>query len=171
MVNAFTQYARSPELRFETLSLNNLVQEILEMYKGEATATRVELNLEKSDVSIYADTGRIRQLLHNLVRNAFDALSDTEDGRLTVETLHEQEHNQLLLIIEDNGPGFDEAIIDNVFEPYVTTKQHGTGLGLAIVRKIVEEHHAVINVQNLANGGARVTISFNCLDALDPIAE
>ena len=169
MVNAFTQYARSPELRFEALSLNHLLQEILEMYKGESTATRVELNLEKRDASIYADTGRIRQLLHNLIRNAFDALSDTEDGRLTVETIHEQEHNQLLLIIEDNGPGFDEAIIDNVFEPYVTTKQHGTGLGLAIVRKIVEEHHAVINVQNLANGGARVTISFNCVDTMDQI--
>lgn len=171
MVNAFTQYARSPELRFEALSLNHLLQEILEMYKGESTATRVELNLEKRDASIYADTGRIRQLLHNLVRNAFDALSDTEDGRLTVETIHEQEHNQLLLIIEDNGPGFDETIIDNIFEPYVTTKQHGTGLGLAIVRKIVEEHHAIINVQNLENGGARVTISFNCVDTLDQIAE
>ena len=171
MVNAFTQYARSPDLRFETLSLNSLIQEILEMYKGEPTATRVDLNLDQSDARIYADSGRIRQLLHNLVRNAFDALSDTDDGHITLETIHEPEHNRLLLIIEDNGPGFNEAIIDNVFEPYVTTKQHGTGLGLAIVRKIVEEHHAIINVQNLANAGARVTIGFNCMDTADSVAE
>jgi nitrogen fixation/metabolism regulation signal transduction histidine kinase len=171
MVNAFTQYARSPELRFESLSLNNLIEEILEMYKGEATAIRVELKPDETNTRIYADSGRIRQLLHNLIRNAFDALQDMEDGCFCVETRHEPQTNQLLLIIEDNGPGFDKTIIDSIFEPYVTTKPHGTGLGLAIVRKIVEEHHATINVQNLANGGARVTISFSCADMPGQLSE
>ncbi len=171
MVNAFTQYARSPELRFESLSLNNLIEEILEMYKGEATAIRVELKPDATNTRIYADSGRLRQLLHNLFRNAFDALQDVEDGYFCVETRLEPQKNQLLLIIQDNGPGFDETIIDSIFEPYVTTKPHGTGLGLAIVRKIVEEHHAAINVQNLANGGARVTISFSCADMPGQLSE
>jgi nitrogen fixation/metabolism regulation signal transduction histidine kinase len=164
MVNAFTQYARSPELRFESLPLNTLIEEVLEMYKGEAAGIKIRLDLDEQNTRIYADSGRIRQLLHNLVRNALDALHEVTDALLRVETRLESDDNLLLLIIEDNGPGFDNGIIDSVFEPYVTTKQHGTGLGLAIVRKIVEEHHAAIHVQNLAKGGARVTISFSCAD-------
>jgi len=167
MVNAFTQYARSPELKIEALSLNRMIEEILEMYKGELPRPVVELQLDSGDTHISADAGRIRQLLHNLIRNAFDALSDIEAGRLLVETRYEEQNNTLLLIIEDNGPGFDDSVIDNVFEPYVSTKQHGTGLGLAIVKKIVEEHHGVIAVTNIAHGGARVTITFSCVDVVN----
>lgn len=166
MVNAFTQYARSPELKIEALSLNRMVEEILEMYKGELFHPEVKLQLDPGDTHISADVGRIRQLLHNLIRNAFDALRDTKAGHLLVETRFELQNNTLILVIEDNGPGFDESVIDNVFEPYVTTKQHGTGLGLAIVKKIVEEHHGAIAVANLANGGARVTITFSCMDVV-----
>jgi nitrogen fixation/metabolism regulation signal transduction histidine kinase len=143
-----------------------MVEEILEMYKGELSHSAVKLQLDPEDKHISADAGRIRQLLHNLIRNAFDALRDTEAGHLLVETRFELQNNTLILVIEDNGPGFDESVIDNVFEPYVTTKQHGTGLGLAIVKKIVEEHHGAIAVANLANGGARVTITFSCMDVV-----
>lgn len=166
MVNAFTQYARSPELKLEALSLNRMIEEILEMYKGEASGTEVTLTLDRQDMHISADAGRIRQLLHNLVRNAYDALQQVENGRLHVVTEYDPQRSLLRLVIEDNGTGFDEKIIDNVFEPYVTTKQNGTGLGLAIVRKIVEEHHGTISVKNQPQGGAQIAISFSCVDTL-----
>lgn len=166
MVNAFTQYARSPELKLDSLALNTLIEEILGMYRGESSHIRVQLELDPENSHIYADSGRIRQLLHNLVRNAFDAMQGTESACLRMETRYDDRANRVTLVVEDNGPGFDQEIIDNVFEPYVTTKQHGTGLGLAIVRKIVEEHHATIYIQNLANEGARVTINFPCLESL-----
>jgi nitrogen fixation/metabolism regulation signal transduction histidine kinase len=143
-----------------------MIQEILEMYKGELFHPVIKLQLDQGDTYISADAGRIRQLLHNLIRNAFDALRDIEAGNLLVETRFDAQNNTLILVIEDNGPGFDESVIDNVFEPYVTTKQHGTGLGLAIVKKIVEEHNGAITVANLANEGARVTITFSCTDVV-----
>jgi len=164
MVNAFTQYARSPELKIEALSLNRMIEEILEMYKGESQRPATELRLDSGDTYISADAGRIRQLLHNLIRNALDALDGVEDPRLLIETRLDPLNNMLVLTIEDNGPGFDKSVINNVFEPYVTTKQQGTGLGLAIVKKIVEEHHGSITVTNLVKGGAKVMINFSCMD-------
>ena len=165
MVNDFTQYARKPELKIEALSLNRMLQEILGMYKGESLQAEIDLRLDPEDTHILADAGRIRQLLHNLVRNALDAVQEIKSGHVLVETKLQLHKNALLMVIEDNGAGFDDSVINNVFEPYVTTKQHGTGLGLAIVKKIVEEHNAVITVSNLANGGARVTITFTPVDA------
>jgi nitrogen fixation/metabolism regulation signal transduction histidine kinase len=166
MVNAFTQYARSPELKIESLSLNQMIEEIMDMYKGDSQKVTVELRLDHDDTYISADAGRIRQLLHNLIRNAFDALAGSEGARLIIETRLQPENNSLMLIIEDNGPGFAGSVIENVFEPYVTTKQQGTGLGLAIVKKIVEEHHGAIKASNRTGGGARITIHFSCMDMI-----
>lgn len=166
MVNAFTQYARSPELKIKALSLNHMVEEILEMYINEPQSLTITLRLDPKDISISADAGRIRQLLHNLVKNVFDALNDIENPHLMVETKFNSSNKMLVLNIEDNGPGFDESIIENIFEPYMTTKQQGTGLGLAIVKKIVEEHHGTVVASNLINGGARVTINFPCTDVI-----
>ena len=137
------------------------------MYRGESSGTEFDLMLDKEDIHISADAGRIRQLMHNLIRNALDAMkSETNtDNRLSIRTLSDRQNSLLLLEFEDTGPGFDDRIIDNVFEPYVTTKQHGTGLGLAIVNKIVEEHNGTIKVQNLANGGARICITFSYIDS------
>lgn len=160
MVNAFTQYARSPELDLQPLSLNDLVREILEMYQGLPDEPTVELVFDEADPLILADAGRIRQLLHNLVRNAFDAIQGQASGRLKIETLSDdaRQGGALRLVFEDNGPGFDPAILNDVFEPYVTTKDRGTGLGLAIVKKIVEEHNGIISVHNLDSGGAQVVV-------------
>ena len=166
MVNAFTQYARSPELKLEALSLNRMIEEIESMYRVDASGTQVTLTLDQDDTHITADAGRIRQLLHNLIRNAYDAMQGVERPHLSIETRLLPGSNLLQLSVQDNGPGFDEAIIDSVFEPYVTTKQQGTGLGLAIVRKIVDEHHGTINAQNSEQGGARIVITFSRAESL-----
>jgi nitrogen fixation/metabolism regulation signal transduction histidine kinase len=74
--------------------------------------------------------------------------------------------------VRDNGPGFPEHILDNAFEPYVTTKPKGTGLGLAIVKKIVEEHGGWIQLESPADGGARIRIRLPLLrdEPLSPAA-
>lgn len=164
MVNAFTQYARSPELKLESLSLNKMIREIIDMYKGEATAMKVTLNLQENDPLISADPGRMRQLLHNLIRNALDAMQESAEPELKITTSSDSEIKLLTMQVSDNGPGFDEEIIENVFEPYVTSKQHGTGLGLAIVNKIVEEHNGTISIRNGDECGAIVSVSFTCLE-------
>jgi nitrogen fixation/metabolism regulation signal transduction histidine kinase len=63
-----------------------------------------------------------------------------------------------VLCVEDNGPGFPEALKSRMFEPYATTKPKGTGLGLPVVKKIVEEHHGEIDVCNIEGGGARISV-------------
>ncbi len=164
MVNAFTQYARSSELKMVPLSLNELISEIIDMYKGDRLFPEVRLDLAEDIHTIIADQDRLRQLLHNVVKNSIDAMEATPQPvlRVTTSLSSSADTCRLQITIEDNGPGFDSGIINNIFEPYVTTKDHGTGLGMAIVKKIVEEHNGTISVSNVAEGGARVTIKLPC---------
>ena len=102
------------------------------------------------------DPTQLRQVLHNLLQNAQDALAGSAGPRIEVKT--ERAGNQACLRISDNGCGFPEAIMLRVFEPYVTTKPKGTGLGLAIVKKIIDEHNGAVRVENLPGRGASVSI-------------
>ena len=107
------------------------------------------------------DPDRLRQVIHNLLQNAQDALAGNADPRIDVST--EYSGGQVWLRISDNGSGFPEAVINSAFEPYVTTKPKGTGLGLAIVKRIIDEHHGTISIENRlekeGDRGAAVRIS------------
>jgi signal transduction histidine kinase len=85
-----------------------------------------------------------------------------EDAQVLIATRNEQQPdvNLLTLCVSDNGPGFDASVLENVFEPYVSTKPKGSGLGLAIVKKIVEEHGGYISAETAEGGGARVIVRF-----------
>ena len=87
---------------------------------------------------ITANQDRLRQLLHNVVKNSIDAMEDVSQPVLEITTrlFNDADVCSLQMTIQDNGPGFDSSIINNIFEPYVTTKDHGTGLGMAIVKKM-----------------------------------
>jgi nitrogen fixation/metabolism regulation signal transduction histidine kinase len=106
--------------------------------------------------AVLADSAQIRQLLHNLVQNAQDALANRSDPAIEVRT--EQAGDKVRLSVTDNGGGFAEEIMARVFEPYVTTKLRGTGLGLAIVKKIVDEHHGEVTIENRPEHGASVSV-------------
>jgi nitrogen fixation/metabolism regulation signal transduction histidine kinase len=160
MVNAFSEYARPAPLHPQALDLNQLVRDVLELYKGRANPVRYVLDLEPSLPLLHADAGRLRQVLHNLLLNATDALANTAEPTLYIRSLHVDEpHGRFVeLQVRDNGPGFAASVTDHLFEPYVTTKEKGTGLGLAIVKKIVEEHNGALWADNLKDGGAALTI-------------
>jgi nitrogen fixation/metabolism regulation signal transduction histidine kinase len=116
---------------------------------------------------IDADQGRVRQILHNLLRNAIEALENTEDGHVDVHvSVAEIDYVDVMQIkVEDNGPGFEESKLNQVFDPYVTTKPKGTGLGLAIVKKLVEEHLGSIRAYNSSSGGAVISIRLPLTEA------
>lgn len=162
MVNAFSEYARVPKLNLEAVDLNTLVGEVLELYRGHGTHARIENQLDTQSTLIKGDAGRLRQLLHNLVKNALEAVSEKQDALIRVSTrVYEIEGKPLVdLVVEDNGPGFDPGVMENVFEPYVSTKPKGSGLGLAIVKKIVEEHSAAVFADQGSSGGARLRVQF-----------
>jgi len=160
MVNAFSDYARVPQVSLEPMDLHHLVQEILDLYRSNDLPVVFEAELAAASARIDGDAGRLRQLLHNLLKNALEASKDVRQARITVMTHNENTGGQqfIVLVIRDNGPGFAPEIMDTLFEPYVSTKPKGGGLGLAIVKKIVEEHAGSLSVETMPQGGAQVVI-------------
>ncbi|MEY3200569.1 MAG: hypothetical protein RIR70_119, partial [Pseudomonadota bacterium] len=154
MVNDFRDYARLPAPQFAPLNLNALVREVLELYS--AYKAHIELDLAADMPPVLGDAKQLRQVIHNLMRNAEDASSELPDARIRLTTCYAGGAAELEL--RDNGAGFAPAILARAFEPYVTTKSRGTGLGLAIVKKIIDEHHGDIALANGATGGAIVRI-------------
>jgi len=145
MVNEFSDYARSPAPQLQKLELNDLIKEVVSLY--DQSGSKISLVLEKQPCPIKGDSTMLRQVIHNLLQNAQDALVDQADATIAVQTKIEGE--MLALTVTDNGLGFPEEMLLRVFEPYVTTKSHGTGLGLAIVKKIIEEHKGSIKIENV----------------------
>ena len=161
MVNAFSEYARAPEMTLASFDLNQLVQEVADLYRGQDSHVQLRVDLARDLPALEADRGRVRQILNNLVTNSMEALEGREDAAIEISTRRADSPTGPLVQISvaDNGPGFAADIIGQAFDPYVTSKPRGTGLGLAIVKKIVEEHGGHIEAENRRDGGARVRVT------------
>ncbi len=160
MVNEFSEYARSPTPQLERLDLNKLISDVVSLYDLLGTQTngsKIKLDLEKRDCSIKGDGTMLRQVLHNLLQNAQDALTTHAAPKIIVKT--EVVNDMLVLSLEDNGAGFPTEMMLHAFEPYMTTKSHGTGLGLAIVKKIIEEHKGSIKIENITGDNLNIKAS------------
>jgi nitrogen fixation/metabolism regulation signal transduction histidine kinase len=154
LVNAFRDYARLPAPHLAPLDLNALVREVLHLY--ESTAAHIRTELASGLPLVQGDPTQIRQVIHNMLQNAQDALGGQDDGEVTV--LSRREGERVVLLFRDNGPGFPSEVLARAFEPYFTTKSRGTGLGLALVKKIVDEHGGDVRLSNREGGGAEVRI-------------
>jgi nitrogen fixation/metabolism regulation signal transduction histidine kinase len=154
MVSDFANYARGPAVKLSRLDVHKLIKEVLDLYDANAISIVQELHASQSEVN--GDATRLRQIMHNLLQNAQDALQGVADPQITLYT--ETQNGFIHLTVEDNGIGFTDTVLSRAFEPYMTTKAKGTGLGLAIVKKIVEEHGGHITIENNVGGGARVSI-------------
>lgn len=160
MVNAFSDYARAPDMDISRFDLDKLVHEVVDLYRAQARDVKIVLTSDPTMPLVEADVGRVRQILHNLIRNAVEALETTPDGQIDVHVSAGEVDgvDVVTLKVEDNGPGFQAGSVSQVFDPYVTTKPKGTGLGLAIVKKLVEEHAGSIRASNRKDGGAMISI-------------
>lgn len=154
MVDEFRSYARLPAPQLAPLDLNALIGEILVLYDHMRGTIRVDLTA--ASTRVLGDASQLRQVVHNLLQNAADALAGVTDARIDLRT--ECVRDVVRLVVRDNGAGFPDGLVKRAFEPYVTTKPKGTGLGLAIVKKIVDEHHGTIALANAPGRGAIVTI-------------
>jgi nitrogen fixation/metabolism regulation signal transduction histidine kinase len=160
MVNAFSEYARAPDMHVARFDLNQLITEVVDLYRAQESTAELALLLDPNLPQISADRGRIRQILNNLATNSLEALEGKDGARIEIEThtVEDGPKHMAAITVSDNGPGFQRDLIGTVFDPYVTSKPKGTGLGLAIVKKIVEEHGGRIEADNRRTGGARVRI-------------
>ena len=160
MVNAFAEYASTPQLQLEPTDINRLLAEIAELYVDPSTPVDIQLKLDHTLPLVPVDPARIRQLVHNLVKNALEANGGDVAVSITLKTRQSVSNkgHYLELVTEDTGPGFPPELLGRLFEPYVSSKPKGTGLGLAIVKKIVEEHNGSVNATNRDRGGARIVV-------------
>ena len=161
MVDAFSEYARIPDLKLKNININGLIREVVELYRINQSNAEIILKLEGSPI-LNIDGDRIRQLLVNLLKNSLDAMHEFDengDSKLTITSEVQQiaeDTQEFILVIEDNGPGIISELLPHLFEPYKTTKTKGGGLGLAIVKRIIEEHDGSVLAKNNENGGASI---------------
>lgn len=179
LVNEFRDYARLPAAQLKPLDLNALVAEVLVLYGSALESGRLKSELAEPLPALLGDLTQLRQVIHNLLQNALDAIGDRTSGwvRITTDVLlaDDGQARGVRLRVTDNGPGFPEKVLKRAFEPYITTKSKGTGLGLAVVKKIADEHAARVRLSNWGEGGlleaggagdirgAQVSLSFSKL--------
>ena len=156
MVNAFSDYARAPRMQLLNVDVNELVTDIVELYRAGDSEIDIETALAVDLPPLEADTDRLRQILHNLIKNALEASPSDGAARVRIETLFVKGPSQDLIEIRirDFGRGLPENMAEDIFDPHVTTKTKGGGLGLAIVKKIVEEHGGVVWAENKTQGAS-----------------
>ena len=151
MVDEFRDYARLPAARLESIDLNELITEVLSLYADTDATRTVRARLSPGMPRIQGDAGQLRQVVHNLLKNASEATEQQSLRQIEVFTDAVHGGGQVTgvrLVVRDNGPGFAPALLPRVFEPYVSNKVKGTGLGLAIVKKIIQDHGGRIEVGN-----------------------
>jgi nitrogen fixation/metabolism regulation signal transduction histidine kinase len=160
MVNAFSEYARAPDLKVGRVDFNGLVNEVVDLYRSQAVGVTLRVETDSRLEPLLADRGRLRQVLNNLVANGLEAVDGVPDAWVAVETRLEQADrgDVAVVTVSDNGHGFQKEMLARVFDPYVTSKTKGTGLGLAIVKKIAEEHGGRVEADNRPEGGAFVRV-------------
>jgi nitrogen fixation/metabolism regulation signal transduction histidine kinase len=169
MVNAFSEYAKPSIIQLAMVDIAEMIEAVAALYPPRSSL-EFELHLEKHSPRVHADPVRIRQVLHNMIKNAQEAMPPGTTGKMHILThsIHDDGNPQVEILLRDNGPGIPPDQAERVFDPYVTTKAKGTGLGLAIVKKIVEEHGGSIRLDPAWKEGAGFVIR---LPAVEPARE
>ncbi len=159
MVSAFADYANTPQIERKLSSLNDIVNQSISLYDSQK-GLNITFDLASDIPKLSLDYASFSRALINLIKNSAEA-SSNKDTLVNIKTEYLKDENLVLLSITDNGEGFNEDVLDRVFEPYVTTKIKGGGLGMAIVQNIIEQHDARIFASNIKPHGAKICIEFD----------
>lgn len=167
ILHRIKNFVRKNKLYYEVIDIHQLITEISTLLHETIQDAGICLNLNLSKQvppKIMLDKIQIEQVILNLLRNGIEALQNHKQAKpeLTIQTEVSADHN-LIIHILDNGPGINEAHIDQLFELYFTTKTNGMGIGLSICRTIIEAHSGNIRVKNNIDGGACFQISLPIL--------
>ncbi len=155
LADRFSQLAKMPAPRSESVNLNELVTSVMLLYGEKLKPYDVELHVPKSKIEVNGDVDYLREALHNILQNAVDASSP--GGRIAVQLTVED--GGALLAVEDSGAGMDAQTMASARLPYFSTKERGSGLGLAIVEKSISDMGGELLIKSEAGKGTTVTIS------------
>ena len=158
---------RRDDLPRAPLQLNDVVEDVIDIARGDIIGRGVSLSIrsERGLAPIAGDRVQLQQVLLNLVLNACDAMESVPETvrRLTVVTTGGLDH-RVRVTVSDTGPGVAGHLLENVFEPFVTSKPQGLGLGLAVCRSIVTGHEGTLWAENNPDGGASFCFELPCLE-------
>ena len=160
LVNAFSEYAQPVELKSIPVDIHQLIRDVVELHGQQSNQPKYTFDFDDELPPVLADPIGLRQILNNLILNARDSLAEIPNAQTWIQTksISIKERQYVVLEFSDNGPGFPETLLEQIFDPYVTTKSKGTGLGLAIIRRLVKELGGEIRAENRIGGGATVII-------------
>ncbi len=160
IINEFLVLSRSKSVKFEPVQVNLLLEEVIMVVESQAVLKGVSIqkNLSPSLPNIQGIPNELKQVFLNILKNGIEAM-DGVTGVIQVTSV--LEHNQMMLIFEDQGKGIPEDEIGKLGEPFYTTKEKGTGLGLMMTIKIIESHGGSIRFESKSFEGTRVIITFS----------
>ncbi|HGJ63980.1 TPA: HAMP domain-containing protein [bacterium] len=155
MITEFSNFARMPKPRTRPAHINKIIDDAISLYTGLPDNIKIQKNLAENLPQLMVDADQIRQVLHNLISNAIDAMP--EGGQLILSTKLDED-GYIVMQVKDNGCGMSEEVRQKIFTPYFTTKEKGTGLGMSIVAQTIEEHEGIISIESIQGVGTIITI-------------
>ena len=164
VISELLEFARPTDLKRRPSDINDVLEHCLKLIQQDAAEKQIQIErrLTEALCPVFIDPDRLSQCLLNLYLNAIEAMAP--GGRLTVSS-DQPDPDQVRIRIADTGGGISPEDLDNIFNPYFTTKSKGTGLGLAIVHKIVESHNGQIQVESSPEHGTCFVLRFPCRPA------
>ena len=162
MVSAFANYANTPEIVKVSTSLNALINKSVALYDNNENL-RIDLDLSGDLPELQIDKDAVSRVIINLIKNSIEAKKEDGILNIKIKSRFKKDEGLVCFTMIDDGSGFPEDIIDQIFEPYITTKEKSGGLGLAIVQNIIEQHEGQIFASNVEPQGARITIEFSII--------
>lgn len=161
VVRRMRQFVRKRDTDMMVVDVNRLAQEVSRFVVHDAVSKSVaiELDLAATMPHVLADPIEIQQVMLNLVRNAMDGMDGMDENQKQLKICTRPQDGIVEITVEDSGPGIPQQLIEQVFEPFFTSKEDGLGLGLAISRSIVEAHKGRVTIGQSSLGGARVYFS------------
>lgn len=159
-IDAYREYTSLPQPKIKTIRIKSLIEEVAQLLKPEFKKTKIEFitHCESEYLSVQADEEMIEQVLINLVKNAIEALDQTNNPKIILRGTYTE--NAVLLEVSDNGPGIIPEAIDRIFVPFFTTKKTGSGIGLALSRQIMQMHNGTLTVQSVPYVNTTFTLKF-----------
>lgn len=166
IMSKFLFMAKPRETSFDEVSICDLIQSIEGLIMSASFAKKVELvfNTTKEERYLLCDEGQINQVVLNLCKNAVEAMENTENPRMEIETGYNEKENEMYIRVTDNGKGISADELKNIGNAFYTTKEKGTGLGLYLCRQIVKEHGGRIDVESEPGKGTSFTVWLPCID-------
>jgi PAS domain S-box-containing protein len=156
LLNQILLYAKPQVLDCAEIDLNKFMKDMLESLRSMPVAAGKQLNFVAAQpITVFADPDKLKQIVINLVTNAFEAIADGDAVTLDIKT---EIANQACILVRNGGNLIPEDVLPKLTKPFVTTKSSGTGLGLAIVKRILEAHGGALQIESSAITGTTITV-------------